>query len=191
MRFACICASNVNRSVAAHMVLKEAGLEVESFGCGRHIKLPGPSADAPNVYQFGVATYQSIHDDLRAKDESLYRRTGLLDMLERDVLVKPAPQRWQDHPHERFDVAVTFERRVMEQVVEDMAGRQGDGIRPLLVVNLDVKDNTREAATAAPQALQLCQMLEAAEDWETEVDEVVAQFEAETGRRPLYTLCWY
>eukprot|EP00887_Chlorella_sp_A99_P003196 scaffold9.g3196.t1 len=108
---------------------------------------------------------------------------------ERDVLVKPAPQRWQDHPHERFDVAVTFERRVMEQVVEDMAGRQGDGIRPLLGERRQPGASWRAAGGAAGAAGAAPQPgLEAAEDWETEVDEVVAQFEAETGRRPLYTL---
>ena len=79
LKFAMICASNVNRSVAAHLILKEHGInvsapggrpcrcksschrhlaasslpthlsQVESFGAGRHIKMPGPNADAPNV----------------------------------------------------------------------------------------------------------------------------------------------
>ena len=32
--------------------------QVESFGTGRHIKLPGPTADAPNVYQFGQVRHR-------------------------------------------------------------------------------------------------------------------------------------
>lgn len=31
----------------------------------------------------------------------------------------------------------------------------------------------------------------ASEDWESEIDEIVARFQEETGRRVLYTICWY
>ena len=64
---------------------------------GNRVKLPGASKTDPNVYQFGEATYESIYKDLAAKDEALYTRTGLLSMLQRNMAIKPAPQRWQDH----------------------------------------------------------------------------------------------
>ena len=33
--------------------------------------------------------------------------------------------------------------------------------------------------------------LEAHEEWEEEIDDIVAQFEAEYGRRPVYSICFY
>ena len=60
---------------------------------------------------------------------------------------------------EPYDVVVTFEERVMEVLVEDMSTREVSGLRPCLVVNLDVKDNAEEAALAAPQASRLATMV--------------------------------
>jgi hypothetical protein len=71
--------------------------QVQSFGVGSRVKLPGASRTDPNVYQFGVATYEDIYKDLAAKDEALYTRNGLLQMLQRNMAIKRAPQRWQDH----------------------------------------------------------------------------------------------
>ena len=36
-----------------------------------------------------------------------------------------------------------------------------------------------------------CLQLEAHEEWEEEIDDIVAQFEAEYGRRPVYSICFY
>ena len=33
--------------------------------------------------------------------------------------------------------------------------------------------------------------LEEVADWEDEIDDIVQNFEAETGRRPLYDICFY
>ncbi len=38
-------------------------------------------------------------------------------MLQRNAGVKRAPQRWQDC-REQFDVAVTFEERILEQLLD-------------------------------------------------------------------------
>lgn len=46
---------------------------------GGHVKLPGPSAKEPNVYDFGTP-YQKILDDLKSKDEALYTRNGLIQV---------------------------------------------------------------------------------------------------------------
>ena len=51
--------------------------QVQSFGVGGHVKLPGPSAQEPNVYTFGTP-YADILDDLRRKDEDLYTQNRLL-----------------------------------------------------------------------------------------------------------------
>lgn len=58
----------------AHSQLGRAGLDVESYGTGTHVKLPGPSLHEPNVYDFGTP-YGAIYDDLRRKDPELSVRT--------------------------------------------------------------------------------------------------------------------
>jgi RNA polymerase II subunit A C-terminal domain phosphatase SSU72 len=54
----------------AHAVLKKKGFNVRSFGSGNQVKLPGPSPNQPNVYDFSV-TYEQMYQDLQTKDKSL------------------------------------------------------------------------------------------------------------------------
>mmetsp|Transcript_23903 Transcript_23903/g.61373 ORF Transcript_23903/g.61373 Transcript_23903/m.61373 type:complete len:193 (-) Transcript_23903:82-660(-) len=189
LHFAMVCASNQNRSMEAHNTLKEHNFQVESYGVGQHVKLPGPTQKQPNVYNFGTP-YKTIFDDLSGADPELYTRNGLLNMLQRNMGVKLAPERWQDN-RLVFDVVICFEERVFDTCVDDLHKREQSLCKSVLVVNLEVKDNHEEAAKVAPQALKLCTMLEEAEDWEEEIDEVLTRFENETGRRPLYTICFY
>eukprot|EP00879_Flechtneria_rotunda_P008551 GHRR01008958.1.p1 GENE.GHRR01008958.1~~GHRR01008958.1.p1 ORF type:complete len:194 (+),score=47.95 GHRR01008958.1:229-810(+) len=189
LRFAMVCASNQNRSMEAHRVLKANNFLVNSYGVGGHVKLPGPTAKQPNVYEFGTR-YEDIYNELKSKDEALYTRNGLLAMLKRNMAVKTAPEKWQ-FCRQTFDVVVCFEEKVMDVVVEDMTNRQQSTMRPVLIVNIDVKDNHEEAAKVAPQTLQICQMLEAAESWEGAIDEVITQFEQEHQRRAIFTICYY
>jgi protein-tyrosine-phosphatase len=90
MRFAMVCASNNNRSMEAHLVFQAAGMRVESYGVGGHVKLPGATQKSPNAYDFGTP-YTEIHDDLQRRDAALYERNGLLTMLKRNIKVLPAP----------------------------------------------------------------------------------------------------
>ena len=189
-RFAMVCAANMNRSMEAHKVLLHAGLEVTSYGAGSRVKLPRAHRDNPNVFEFGETTYQHIYDTLMAEDPDLYEKNGLKAMLEGNMKIKPAPQRWQDHPVE-CDVAVCFEERVFDNVVQDVRSRGAGSGECLLVVNLDVADSHENALAAAPQALKLCQMIENSDDWECELDEIMDKFQAEEGRRPLYSVCFY
>ena len=188
--FATVCSSNMNRSMEAHKVALHAGLDVKSYGAGSRVKLPGASRDNPNVFEFGRVTYQEIYDKLMAEDPKLYTRNGLKDMLERNVAIKPAPQRWQDSEVD-VDVVVCFEERVFDNVVADLKSRSGGSGEPLLVINLDVVDSHDEALVAAPHALKLCEMIDASEDWECECDEIMDKFAEEAGRRPIYTVCFY
>jgi RNA polymerase II subunit A C-terminal domain phosphatase SSU72 len=86
--------------------------QVRSYGTNNHVKMPGPSAAEPNVFEFGTP-YADMHAKLQAADPILYTRNGLLKMLERNAAVKPAPERWQN---DRCAAATKQGRRSMASV---------------------------------------------------------------------------
>lgn len=91
-------------------------MQVGSFGVGAHVKLPGPSQKEPNKYAFGTP-YKEIWEDLARKDTELYTRNGLLRNCQRNMEVKLAPERFQEC-QDPYDVVMTFEERVMDQVID-------------------------------------------------------------------------
>jgi RNA polymerase II subunit A C-terminal domain phosphatase SSU72 len=191
LRHAMVCASNQNRSMEAHALLQKQGLDVSSYGTGTNVKLPGPSAREPNVYQFGTP-YRQMLEDLKNKDPELYKRNGLLQMLKRNSGVKESPQRWQDNAADgAFDVVFTFEERVFDMVIDDLENRETRLLKLALVINLDVKDNHEEAAIGGKLALDLCQRLEMADAWEDEIDDIISRFEKQHRRRLMYTIRFY
>jgi RNA polymerase II subunit A C-terminal domain phosphatase SSU72 len=153
LKFAMVCYSNQNRSMEAHKVLTEAGMDVVSYGVGTCVRLPGPNRQEPNVYEFGTP-YKAILADLRSKpqqDQPHYERLGLISMLERNLTVKLAPEKWQTSAVADIDVVITFEETIMDTLIEDMLIRGPEFLHPVLVVNLEVTDNNKEALAAAPQ----------------------------------------
>jgi RNA polymerase II subunit A C-terminal domain phosphatase SSU72 len=68
--FALVCASNQNRSMAAHHLFVKHGLQTRSYGTGAQVKLPGKSLHKPNVYEFGTK-YVDMYNDLKQQDEKL------------------------------------------------------------------------------------------------------------------------
>ncbi|WZZ05863.1 hypothetical protein YC2023_091784 [Brassica napus] len=204
-RYAMVCSSNQNRSMEAHFLLKRQGLDVASYGTGSHVKLPGPSAREPNVYDFGTP-YKQMFDELRRKDPELYKRNGILQMLKRNLNVKLAPQRWQDNAADGvFDVVMTFEEKVFDSVLEDLNNREQSLMKTILVMNLEVKDNHEEAAIGGRLALELCQevnvpiglfvhnqsLIEGNETWEDTIDDIVAGFEKQQRRKLVYSISFY
>jgi hypothetical protein len=50
-------------------------------------------------------------------DGRRYKQNGILNMLERNMLIKRAPERWQETT-KHFDIVITFDQRVYDMVVE-------------------------------------------------------------------------
>jgi len=190
-RIALVCASNQNRSVEAHALLKKKGFNVNSYGTSNLCKLPGPTQEKPNIFPFGTL-YKSMYESLKAQNAELYKQNGILSMLERNMIVKPAPERWQETKN-HFDIVITFDSRVYDIVVEDLQQREPTGpLSPVYVINLPVKDTHEEATVGAVHALQLVMMVESKQDeWEEEMENILNEFEQRTNRKVLHTLLFY
>jgi RNA polymerase II subunit A C-terminal domain phosphatase SSU72 len=119
-------------------------------------------------------------------------RNGLLPMLKRNIAIKTAPQRWQENADDGpFDVVFTFEERVFDVVLEDLDSREQRLLKSVLIINMDVKDNHEEASLGAKLALELCQRLEAVNDWEDSIDDIITAFEKQYKRKNVYSISYY
>lgn len=161
----------------AHLRLSSASYPVISFGTGSLVRLPGPSINQPNVYNFNSKTYDEIYNELSSKDRGLYRANGLLNMLERNRSVKRVPERWQDWPVGRprldhssdqgsrgseggvVDVVITCEERCWDAVVDNLLERGSPMNKPVHVINVDIKDNHEEALVGGNAILDLANSL--------------------------------
>jgi len=188
LKFCTVCASNQNRSMEAHLRLSSASYPVISFGTGSLVRLPGPSINQPNVYNFNSKTYDDIYNELSSKDRGLYRANGLLNMLERNRSVKRVPERWQDwdvgkprlgQQSDRgsrgseggvVDVVITCEERCWDAVVDNLLERGSPLNKPVHVINVDIKDNHEEALVGGSAILDLANSLNEAARMEREGD---------------------
>eukprot|EP01104_Vermistella_antarctica_P012847 TRINITY_DN3791_c0_g1_i1.p1 TRINITY_DN3791_c0_g1~~TRINITY_DN3791_c0_g1_i1.p1 ORF type:complete len:225 (-),score=62.11 TRINITY_DN3791_c0_g1_i1:132-719(-) len=192
LRLAVVCASNNNRSMEAHKVLAKKGLNVRSYGISSKVKMPGPAANKPNVYDFGTP-YEVMLRELEAKDPDLYRQNGVLHMLKRNKTIKLAPERFQDDEEHKFDIVITYEDRVFEALLEHMTSRGSDTFEPVHVVNLHVVDNHESAAIGALDTFTFLRMLQQAgiDEWEDNIEDVIEEFQKKEGKRLLHQVCFY
>ncbi|KAJ2002908.1 RNA polymerase II subunit A C-terminal domain phosphatase [Coemansia thaxteri] len=189
VKFAVICASNMNRSMEAHYQLKKHNYNIGSYGTGTAVRLPGPSPNQPNIFNFGTA-YNHIYDELRKQDKALYTRNGLIMMLERNRSVKHAPQRFHDE-HESYDVIFTCEERVFDSVCEELLSRAGIQSRPVHVINIEIEDNNKEAIIGARTILELARLIVASKDLERDMDGIIEDVQNRMPHQLLYTVAFY
>ncbi|CAF3008924.1 unnamed protein product [Rotaria socialis] len=189
LRFAVVCSSNQNRSMEAHNFMSKRGLLVRSYGSGQQVKLPGPSLEKPNVYTFDTP-YEFMYKDLYNKDASLYTQNGVLHMLDRNRRIKEKPERFQDS-RERFDVIFTVEERIFDQVMEDLENRDKRTNEIVHVINIDVIDNPEDATLGAFMLCELGQKMEATNDLDNAIDEILTEFELKTKRTVLHAVSFY
>jgi RNA polymerase II subunit A C-terminal domain phosphatase SSU72 len=188
-----VCQSNINRSMAAHALLQQEmpDVTVVSSGVGETVKIPGPTADKPNVYPFGDATFASIEADLRARDSELYQRNGLVSLIARNKAVKARPERfrevWAEVPAQ---VVFSFEERVYDHVVEwiQLQESHPPALERTHIFNLNVSDTKDEADRGAQLCAQFIKLLLATEGWEDRVPELVTSFTETHGRPMLHCL---
>jgi len=189
IKLAVVCSSNMNRSMEAHAFLKKKGFDIESFGTGEKIKIPGKSAREPNVYSFGT-TYDYIHQDLVNKDTRLYTENGLLHMLERNRRLKKQPERFQESK-KKFDIILTVEEKVYDQVLASFQDRQSEGDIPVHVINMDVVDNHEDATIGAFFLCDLVQNIANADDLDNDIEDILQEFEGKSQREILHTVLFY
>ena len=182
LKFAMVCACNMNRSMAAHKLLAadkcvqlagcwrcaQATLgicryQVASYGTARQVKLPAP--ERPLASPFGT-TYSELLQRIEDKGPEVVKwfdARKLLGMLKRNIGIKSAPERWQSISTEELhsiDVAITFEERVFDALNEDVLCREVlVGERQLHVINLDTKDDPDAANIGAQYALKLVELI--------------------------------
>jgi len=186
LRIAVICSSNMNRSMGAHAFLSKKGFLVQSFGTGDKVKIPGSAADKPNIYEFGVS-YDEIYHDLMGKDKSLYTQNGLLHTLDRNRRIKSHPERFQES-EEKFDILVTCEERVYDQVLEFMESKTPIDNSIVHVINIDIQDNLEEATLGAFLISDMVIMMAKAEDLDNDIEEVLHNFEEKCQRPILHSI---
>eukprot|EP00095_Tigriopus_kingsejongensis_P007340 maker-scaffold589_size129586-snap-gene-0.46 protein:Tk07340 transcript:maker-scaffold589_size129586-snap-gene-0.46-mRNA-1 annotation:"hypothetical protein DAPPUDRAFT_39456" len=191
MRIAVVCSSNMNRSMEAHAALAKKNYDVESYGTGKMVRIPGPTKNEPNAYEFGT-TYEDIYNDLLQKNRQMYTENGMLHILDRNRRIKPKPEKFTDiFDTDKFDIILTVEERVYDNVLTSFEERDSQHEQPVHIINMDVVDNPEDATIGAFLLCDLMRMLDESDDLDDDIDEIVQEFEAKCKRPVLHTVSFY
>lgn len=69
-------------------------------------------------------------------------------MLDRNRRIKSKPERFQ-LSEDKFDILITCEERVYDQVIECMESRTQEENQPVHLINIDIQDNHEEATVGS------------------------------------------
>lgn len=183
--FACVCASNVNRSMEGHKILKKNGFNVSSYGTNEQIKMPGPQ-NRVNTYDFG-ATYEEILKDMISQGGTFYEEQGLLSMIEQDGLVKNKPERFASTfistTRKYFNVIFTYkEEPIMKKVLDEFADNGNRMFRLCHIVNIETEDDREHAVMASHYTLDLAKAFEASNDITEDIESIIDSFNKNFGK---------
>ena len=176
--FACVCASNVNRSMEGHRILKDNGFKVSSYGANDFIRMPG--SHSPHTYDYG-STYSEILGQLKQeRDVAFYEEAGLIDMLEKDAATKPKPEKWAAtfNPASRvyFDIVITYQESVLSKVLTEFQENGNQKMKLCFVVNIETPDTRADAIKSASHTLEIAQMLSGSDDLIEEIEDLIETF---------------
>lgn len=144
----------------------------------------------------------------------MYTETGMLHILDRNRRIKAQPERFQEvFNTEKFDIILTVEERVYDNVITAFEERDSLHEQPVHVINMDVVsrdgnilpsslqsdlfepsfqvDNPEDATIGAFLLCDLVRMLDQSDDLDDDIDEIVQEFEAQCKRAILHTVSFY
>ena len=157
IRFACVCASNVNRSMEGHRILKKNKYNVSSYGTNELIKIPGPNGSS-HSFDFGT-TYREILDQLSSYDNPFYSDHGLIELMKKDDGTKPKAERFTATFNAAslafFDVIFTYEKPIMLKVLNEFQENGNRTFQICHVINIQTVDNISEAVVSGGHTLNL------------------------------------
>jgi RNA polymerase II subunit A C-terminal domain phosphatase SSU72 len=162
LTFACVCASNVNRSMAAHQTLMRNNFQVSSYGTNSSISLPGPRDRGNNFFDFGT-TYAEIVSRLEEQNHPFYTERGLIEMIQRDQTVKEKPEQFSTIFDQKkyFDVIFTYERMILDKVVASFQTNGNVIFQLCHIINIETPDDNSHAISSAGTTLTLAREISA------------------------------
>ena len=115
---------------------------------------------------------------------------GMLHILDRNMRIKPKPEKFQESKN-TYDLILTCEEKVYDQVMESFESAGSTSAHLAHIINIDVIDNPEDATLGAFVMLKLVQKLDSCEDLDDEIDEILQEFESTTNRAFLHTVAFY
>lgn len=111
-------------------------------------------------------------------------------MLDRNRRLKLAPERFQNCK-EHFDVLITCEERVYDQVVDFLETKGNVSNIPVHIINIDITDNHDEAVKGAFIICDLVTHLAKSSDLDNEIDDIIAMYEEHSNKNFLHCIMFY